>query len=312
MTKLLTIIIPIFNSSATLEKCLDSLLLQITDKVEIICVNDGSTDHSERIIESYLKKNSNFSYVSQVNKGLSAARNAGIKEASGKYITFLDADDTFVENAVEKILEVISEDCCDLLGWGTFVNYFAWENLKESDNEYFKIRYGRNQVVKPEMFNLVNVAAWNKAFRKDIVSNHNISFPVGLWYEDAAFFWIYLSCCKTVSFIPDKLTIYNRFPSSIMSETFQRKTLKVLDHLRVAEHVYERLCEMSSLRGLEYEFQKFLLNNFIQTIKYLPRKFKIFGVVAFIKSYSKMRELNSLSFIVRLVFIKTGKLIRRI
>ena len=105
--KLLSIIVPVYNVEKYLSKCLDSLLAQdipISD-YEIIIVNDGSTDSSLVIAESYSQTNSNIRVISQLNKGLGGARNTGIRSSEGKYLFFVDSDDTIQKNTLKPLLE---------------------------------------------------------------------------------------------------------------------------------------------------------------------------------------------------------------
>ncbi|MCD8020627.1 MAG: glycosyltransferase, partial [Clostridiales bacterium] len=88
-----SVIIPVYNAKKTLVRCVESVLSQKRSDVELVIVNDGSTDESEKIISEYIEKNSNIVYISQKNAGVSRARNVGIENTHGKYITFLDSDD---------------------------------------------------------------------------------------------------------------------------------------------------------------------------------------------------------------------------
>ena len=100
MTKI-SIIVPVYNVEKYLKECLDSLINQTLEDIEIICINDGSTDNSLAILEEYQKKDSRIKVFSQKNQGVSAARNLGIEKATGEYLTFLDSDDRLELNTCE-------------------------------------------------------------------------------------------------------------------------------------------------------------------------------------------------------------------
>lgn len=106
-----SIIIPVYNTGKYLKKCLDSVFEQDFDDYEVIIVNDGSIDNSERIIKSYLKKHSNIIYLCQKNSGLSIARNNGVLEANGDYLLFLDSDDFYEKEFLKKLNNEISDNC---------------------------------------------------------------------------------------------------------------------------------------------------------------------------------------------------------
>ena len=96
-----SIVIPVYNVEKYLEECIESAIKQSLNDIEIICINDGSTDSSLEILKKYEKKYSNIIVISQENKGLSASRNVGIRKAKGKYIYFLDSDDFIDTNSME-------------------------------------------------------------------------------------------------------------------------------------------------------------------------------------------------------------------
>ena len=113
MPKLLSIIIPVYNVELYLDDCLKSVFDQINDDVEVILINDGSTDRSNEIIEKY-NNEYQFKYINQVNQGISATRNIGLKESSSKYITFLDSDDILANGIIDKIIAEIKTSKIDL------------------------------------------------------------------------------------------------------------------------------------------------------------------------------------------------------
>ena len=111
----ISIIIPVYNVEKYLHECLDSIINQTFKDLEIICVDDGSTDKSSEILEEYEQKDKRFTVISQPNKGVSAARNRGMQQAKGKYIMFVDSDDYIASNACELIYNSAEEKRCDIL-----------------------------------------------------------------------------------------------------------------------------------------------------------------------------------------------------
>ena len=115
MEPILSVVIPIYNVEDYLERCIDSVLNQNVDEIEIILVDDGSPDKCPQICDSYATKFSNIKVVHKKNAGLSAARNTGIELATGKYITFLDSDDAWMQNKLSHIMQILFEKKPDLL-----------------------------------------------------------------------------------------------------------------------------------------------------------------------------------------------------
>lgn len=128
-----SIIVPIYNTEIYLRKCIDSLLDQTYKHIEIILVNDGSTDSSFSICLEYANKYSNIKIVNQQNKGVSAARNAGIAEASGKYVTFVDSDDFLAPNAIQIMHDLIFEKNVDIVS----ASMTAEKNMNKPNGENF-------------------------------------------------------------------------------------------------------------------------------------------------------------------------------
>ena len=170
----ISIIIPVYNAEKYLEKCLDSVINQTYKNIEIICVNDGSKDNSLKILEEYAKKDERIKIITQENKGVSVARNTGIKAVSGEYIMFVDSDDKIELNACElslnKILENNSDICCfgvrEIRNGKEFVRFWEQEIFEEYFDKELDINAKRNF--------LVNVCG--KLFRGDFIKRNKIFF----------------------------------------------------------------------------------------------------------------------------------------
>jgi len=125
----ISIIIPVYNAEKYLKKCLDSVINQTYKDLEIICVNDGSIDNSLNILKEYKKKESRIIIIDKKNQGVSAARNDGIKKATGEYITFLDSDDWVELNTIEMLYNTLIKNKVDVVRCNYYINYNYNENL---------------------------------------------------------------------------------------------------------------------------------------------------------------------------------------
>lgn len=175
---MVSIIIPCYNAEKTIKKCLDSVINQTYKNIEIIVINDGSVDRTNEIIKPFLI-DERIKYYNRTNHGIGKTRNFGIKEASGKYITFLDSDDYLVENAIEKFYEIAEKNNLDLV----ISDYYK---VKEKQ-EYEKIKSFPVIDIKnnPNLILDVNLAPWNKLYKTDLIKG--IYFEENLKYEDAPF-----------------------------------------------------------------------------------------------------------------------------
>lgn len=179
---LCSIIVPIYNVEALLPRCIDSLIGQQYQNIEIILVNDGSTDSSEAICREYLNRDSRIKLINKENGGLSSARNAGLKLAKGKYIFFVDSDD------------YVTSDFC-LVGVDGFLNHnadvviFGFNNIFVDTNKVIKKHCRKPRVIsKEEALNgtlidgYINSLAWNKAYKRELFDE--IRYPEGMVFED--------------------------------------------------------------------------------------------------------------------------------
>lgn len=181
--ELISVIVPIYNVEQYLEKCLESILNQTYKNLEIILINDGSTDNSGRICKYFLEKDDRIKYIEQKNQGLSAARNHGIHESKGKYYIFIDSDDYINVNYIDVLYTTLIKTNSDIA-----MCYF--KKVYDKSEDIFKIKKGNIIVYEGDrkFYNLYNnksvitVVAWNKIYKKEIFSE--IRYPVGKLHED--------------------------------------------------------------------------------------------------------------------------------
>jgi glycosyltransferase involved in cell wall biosynthesis len=170
----ITVIIPIYNAELYLERCIDSIVNQSFKDIELICVNDGSTDNSEQIIKKYQDKHNNIILISKKNKGVSAARNIGLERSNSDYIYFVDADDWLSPDCLESIYNAAISSQADIIYFNaniyknnTLINYYNLKRLKSIKN-------------KDLLFKMMIHAVWNKLYKKEFLLKNDIKFPVGI------------------------------------------------------------------------------------------------------------------------------------
>lgn len=175
-----SIIVPVYNTEIFLEKCLSSLVAQTLDDIEIIVVNDGSTDNSQSIINKFCKAYPNkfFSFVKE-NSGLSDTRNYGIKHSNGEYLGFVDSDDFVEPTMYEEMYKLAQLNNLDLVECD-----FSWDFPNKSKHDI-----GSNYNTTEDFYTSGRVMACNKIYKASIIKNNNILFPSGLLYEDVEFFY---------------------------------------------------------------------------------------------------------------------------
>lgn len=234
---MISVIVPTYNAEKYLTSCLDSILNQSYRNIEVICVNDGSTDKSLDILNNYKEKDSRVKIISKLNGGLSTSRNCGIDNSSGEYILFVDADDELEKEAISKLYQAINKETVDAAVGAITVIYEAHKELKESDNDYYQIRFTGPITLTDDIINNFHCSVCGILFKRKIIEAHHLRFPEGLNYEDAYWHWCYFTLASKVNFIPEIVYRYYRHPVSIMSQTFENKEGLAIQHLYIAEKI---------------------------------------------------------------------------
>lgn len=193
----LSIVIPVYNTALYLKECLESIISQTYSEIEIICVDDCSTDNSADIIREYAAKDSRVKYIKHTeNKKQGAARNTGIDAASGKYITFIDSDDYLSDKYVyEKCINLMEKHNADIITF-SFTSFDTKNNIEKYTNVLKNLPEKCN--VDSRNMREVGVTVWNKIFKLEDIKK--VRFPEGMKYEDIPFWYNFVLTIKPVSY----------------------------------------------------------------------------------------------------------------
>lgn len=227
---LVSIIIPVYNVEIYIDACLDSVTQQTYKNLEIIVVEDCSTDNSRQVLQPYLKDNRIKLIQHSENGGLSAARNTGMESATGEYMMFVDSDDIIDLNLVEACVGCALEKNADVVTYSfvPFMDGIAKENLPySSDSLQLK-----PTVLDNAYFDLPHFA-WLKFIRSSSVRSASLEFPVGLYYEDWPFHWHLGLSTKVRYQLPANLYLYRQRGSSITGSTGKELLDLFTIHLKV-------------------------------------------------------------------------------
>lgn len=207
----ISIIIPVYNVEKYLHECLDSIINQTFTDIEIICVDDGSTDKSSEILEEYEQKDKRFTVISQPNKGVSAARNRGMQQAKGKYIMFVDSDDYIASNACELIYNSAEEKRCDIL---LFPHYNFSASTCRDDGRlldlYITLKDNTTTFKEySDEFLLTPSETHSKLYKTDFLRKYNLHWETQIQYcEDRIFYINALIHAKAISILYKHLYYY--------------------------------------------------------------------------------------------------------
>ena len=241
----LSIVIPVYNTSKYLPKCLDSLTKQTLDKIEFIFVDDGSTDNSTEIITKYMEKDKRIKLLKKENGGAATARNYGIKKATGEYIAFADSDD-YVDKDMYKIMyDRAKKDDLDIV----LCNYYLVYGDKEVINEN-KITTLEEKDISSNEYILITPSPCNKIVKKSYLDKSKFYFPEGMMYEDLASIPLLGLYNPKVVYINKCLYYYVQSDNSVMRTSLYKT--KYEDLSNAIKHLYSNMKDSNYKEELEY------------------------------------------------------------
>ena len=236
---LISVVVPVYNVEQYIRECVDSIVSQTYCHLEIVLIDDGSLDNCPVICDEYAKKDSRIKVVHQKNGGLAKARNVGIENSSGEYITFIDSDDYIASNYIEILYRGIIENNADV----SIASFRSFEKnntavIEDSSCQFATISKKRCFENYTSIFTNPFVSAWNKLYKRNLFSN--IRFPEGKLYEDAFTTYKIFDVSQKIVFTSSVLYFYRLNPDSIMGQSFRKKHLEMIDAFRSGFDYFEK------------------------------------------------------------------------
>lgn len=289
----ISVIVPVYNVEKYLPNCLQSLVNQNYNDYEIIIINDGSTDNSEKIIKDYKTKYPKLiKYYKKDNGGLSSARNLGIVKSIGEYLLFVDSDDSLEINALNTLANHINKKKLDIV---VFNLYSIKDNIKEEIQTF-----NTNINDKIKKYIIGNPSACNKLIKKDLFIKNNLKFKEGIYYEDLMLMPILIKYTNKIDFINKNLYNYYIRSDSITNKINYNKKMDSIfiiveelykelndNYKEEIEFLYiEHLLRNASLRYIDYKkYDK--INNIINLMK---DKYKFWYKNIYFKKYYNIKQ----------------------
>lgn len=265
-----SIIVPVYNVAPYLATCLDSLVNQTLKDIEIICVDDGSTDGSLELLEKYAATDNRIVLLKQPNSGQGTARNHGLKVARGKYIQFLDSDDFYELDCCEKLYDIMENNDVEVTCFQPYVKYDAYSNRMGEDKAYFSLKYDGLQQMTSDMIRNIDVNCWNKIFRKSFLDKNKIRFPEKLHFEDVGFFWFWATMANNVFFLKQELMCYVRRENSFVANIFEKRSTHLFDSMKVNELIYKWFQDHKIDQGFVEQFMIYSLYKVFWLLNAIP------------------------------------------
>ena len=236
---LVSIIVPVYNGEKTIERCLRSIQNQSYSNIEVLVVNDGSSDHTDRIIKKYAQRDSRFRYIEKENSGVSDSRNVAMEQAKGDYFQFVDGDDWLVKQATEEFVNTALTFGCDMVisdFYRVCGRRIYTKGHIDAGPVITRMKYAEYMMEAPA--NFYYGVLWNKFFRADIIRTFALKCSTQLdWCEDFQFNLEYLQYVGKVGVIRKPLYYYVKTKGSLVDTqvNFQQsiRTKRILfDHYR--------------------------------------------------------------------------------
>lgn len=288
---LVSVIVPAYNAGKYLGFCLDTVIAQTHKNLEIIVVDDGSTDNTGKICDEYANKDSRIRVIHQENHGVAFTRNVGLDNATGEYIAFIDSDDYVKSNYIEVLLETCTENCS---------NITICKSIDTYKRELFDLPVSYNARTYESMFLLQNISyldvcyevVISMIFHKSVFDN--LRFPVGLIYEDSYIYYDLIKNAGKITFIDTVLYYYYLSFNSIMRSDFSVKKYDILTS-------YEKKLEVLKRNNCKQSYQivsrdyLYTVSRMIGQTKYCDKftsEFKKQKIKELRKKYRELKRIN--------------------
>ena len=261
-----SVIIPVYNSAQYLAKCIESMLNQTLRDIEIICVDDGSTDESLDILNSYKKIDERVKILKQENRYAGVARNKGMKIAKGEYLFFLDSDDFSADTLLEKVYLKGKEANADVVFFGAKQYHEDTDTYTDANWYFNRKRLPQKEVfnkydVPDEIFNITSIAPWTKVFRREFVQEKKLQFQDLKNSNDLYFVMLSECLADRITFVDEDLTYYRVGRKGSLQNSKDKDPLCFMTAMNA---VYKQLIESKIYEVVKRSFD----NTYINTCRY--------------------------------------------
>lgn len=260
---LISVIVPIYNVENYLRACVDSIIAQTYDNLEIILVDDGSPDNCPAICDEYAEKDRRIKVIHKENGGLSDARNAGLSVMTGEYLMFVDSDDCLTDNAVEALYEIVNTNNC-LLAIGGYQRFFSDDERFDTPKEVLVKTFSTKEAIQDMLLN--GCASWGRLYHVSV--HKDVLFPIGEINEDEAIVLQILNRCNKVLITNQIVYRYRCRPDSITTASFSEKKV---------HWYYHCTANLNWVRINYPDLEKYAIDRLGSCIVYLLHQMALFG-----------------------------------
>ena len=303
--ELISVIVPVYNVEKYLERCMESLLAQSYEHLQIILIDDGSTDKSGEICDRYAKQDQRIEVIHKENGGLSSARNAGLDCVKGEYITFLDSDDVLYKDYICFLYEMLKKYKADL----SICRYQRFVDIEEINNKKVELcdieELNYKEALKMLLYtpDKMPQSSWGKMYQKNLF--RNIRYPLGKINEDMAITYKLIYQAKKIVYTPAKFYFYFQRMDGIVRSKFSERTMDAIEFsTEILRFVKENVPELEKaaicyafaqnvqvLLKLPYKEKKY--QQFVEAVRNNIKQYR--KTVLLDRNVSKARRLGALA-----------------
>lgn len=265
-----SVVMPVYNAQDYLFDSLGNVLKQTLKEIEVICVDDGSTDRSAEIIEDYASRDFRLSLIRQKNQYAGAARNAGLAKCRGKYVVFWDADDRFALDALEKLYQKAEADqadmsVCDIRKWDdTTDRYVLPSNYLRKEFMPDKVPFSAEDIPQ-YIFNFTTNIPWNKMYRRSFIQEHQLQFEHRKRANDVVFVMQALYLAKSITVVDERLIDYRYNNKNSLTATLSQDVFSTYDAFQAAHDILEKRGAFENAK-VKQSFDNKALNLLVQSV----------------------------------------------
>lgn len=274
---LISVIVPVYNVEAYLKACISSIVNQSYPNLEILLIDDGSTDRSGEICDAWKARDGRIIVIHQANRGLSEARNAGLERARGAFIAFVDSDDFIAPEMYARLAERMIADGSDMCVCGYEIIREDGRSLNRCKNCTLDAGGAMHALLGTS---LIENCVWNKLYRRDAIQG--VRFPAGRHYEDVFWFYQIIARARKISLMDANCYFYRKRPHSITMQAYSPMSLHVIEgHLQRLDFIRLHFpeCELAACQRLLCA----CIWHTFQSIKFL-NKAELQGALALLKT----------------------------
>lgn len=286
----LSILVPIYNVEQYLPDCLDSLCTQTLKNIEIICINDGSTDASGAILDEYAKNNSNIVVINKKNSGYGDSMNRGLEAATGEYIGIVESDDYIDANGFEKLYELAKKTDADIVK----ANYYYHSNDKDEIHEVVKNQKLNKAITISDDYSILieEPGIWSAIYRRDFLNDNKIRFRTtpGASYQDTGFFFKTACAAKKIVYTKNAYLHYRTDNANSSVKSLEKVNYVVEEYADIEKYLEK--CDITD--EVKYTIQAAKFGAFHWNLQRLPKDLAQEFIVTIKNDFAKANKAGLL------------------